>query len=77
MRAVSRATVTLGGTAGERLTMALVLLTLCVEVLSDNACRPPQGEVMTHDQCARVCYPHGIAEIGPWMCKCAVPAVSP
>lgn len=71
---MSRATVSIGGSAGERITIALVILTLCVEVLSDNGCRPPNAPVMTLDECRETCGEVDtpkIRRLERYACECA------
>lgn len=67
---MSRATVSLGGSAGERITIAMVLLTLCVEVLSDNGCQAETATPMTHHACASACFPRPIRKWESYACEC-------
>jgi len=76
---MSGATVSLGGTAGERITIAMVLLTLCVEVLADNGCRDPIGQPMTLELCREACgeaywLEPRVAKLGSWECECVRPS---
>lgn len=52
---MTRASVSLGSSAGERVTIALVILTLCVEVLSDNGCNPQPTAPITLEECREAC----------------------
>ena len=78
---MSRATVSLGSTAGERITIALVVLTLCAEVLSDNACRPTPVPTITLAECRETCGEgpdeRRIRRYERFVCECSVPGQAP
>ena len=70
--------INLGTTAGERITIALVVLTLCVEVLSDNACNAPQAEPISAAACQEICWDYETCKpaVKRWeafACECVAP----
>lgn len=56
------------------MTAAIVVLTLCVEVLSNNwSCNPaPHAEPMTIEACIRLCAIQGepVDRVEAWVCQC-------
>lgn len=56
-------------TPGERMVMALCVLTLCAEILSDNSCDPKPVH-MEYEHCWAMCEPHGIKRMDSWSCEC-------
>lgn len=56
---------------GERFTMALMIVALLIEMLSNNSCNPaPRAEPITHADCAYACSPRPIHRWESWACEC-------
>jgi hypothetical protein len=57
---------------GARITIALVVLGLMVEVLSDNFDWKPQAEPMAISDCIDLCWGQGqdVERVEAWACQC-------
>lgn len=63
--------VTLDGTSlGGRVVLAIVLLSLCTELLGNELGCIPQPEPMTLEACHQVCAPMPIRRMESWACEC-------
>ncbi len=57
---------------GERMIVALAVLSLCAELLSDDVCRPTPPTVAI-EACVDLCDPLHVDSWGPTVCVCADP----
>lgn len=66
------ATVHIGASTGERITIALVFLGLMAEVLSDNVSCQPQPQPITMDGCQAFCQAQGelVERYESYACAC-------
>jgi hypothetical protein len=54
---------------GERLVVALAILTLCVELLADNG-HCARTETMSDERCVQLCQPEAVRRIDAFSCEC-------
>lgn len=55
---------------GERIVVALAVLSLCAEILADNECSTMPDPV-THAQCIELCNPYPVRRAETYACECA------
>lgn len=56
---------------GERIVVALAVVALIAEMLSDNPCvAPPRAEPIAAEDCASACFPKPIRRWEAWACEC-------
>lgn len=56
---------------GERIVVALAILGLVAEMLSDNSCAP-QAQPIDPDVCVEMCDPYPIKRLEAFACECAI-----
>lgn len=62
-----------GDSPGDRIMIALAVVCLCVEMLSDNRCAPLVSPAMTIEACADLCYGQDsdVRRVDATSCECA------